>query len=354
MNRRQALQCLGIFPGAVGSLLGQLTETASFLSQYPAFDLHCHPGAFHRRGMPDYAGDQAFTKTTSDMRAGGLTAAFFSIVADTKLLTRGPQGIVVSEQKLSEGETWADCEKQLNTFDELTKRENIGLATGLAHMQELRKQGQTAAFLSCEGAHGLEGRLDRLDALYGRGVRSLQLVHYAQNTLGDVQTLPPVYNGLSDFGRDVVRRMNRLGMLVDVAHASFATVKATVDITSAPITLSHSHLQSTSSPHPRLISVEHARLVSSTGGLIGAWPSGFANRTFADFVDQTMRLIDAVGVDHVGLGTDMDGNFEPVFSNYRQLPDWVTGLRSKGLSEADLAKVVGGNALGVLGQVLKT
>jgi microsomal dipeptidase-like Zn-dependent dipeptidase len=79
--------------------------------------------------------------------------------------------------------------------------------------------------------------------------------------------------------------------------------------TSAPIILSHSHLQSEYSQHPRLITVEHARLVASTGGVIGAWPSGFANRTFADFVDQTMRLVDAVGVDHVGLGTDMDGNF---------------------------------------------
>ena len=67
-----------------------------------------------------------------------------------------------------------------------------------------------------------------------------------------------------------------------------------------------------------------------------------------------MRLIDVVGVDHVGLGTDMDGNFEPVSSNSRQLPDWVAGLQSKGLSEADLAKVVGGNALRILGQVLKT
>lgn len=353
MNRRQALQRLGVFPAAVATLLGQRTEKASVLRQYPAFDLHCHPGAFHRRGMPDYVGDQAFTKTTSDMRAGGLTAAFFSIVGDVKLLTRDAKGIVVSDRKLSDGEAWADSEKQLNVFDELAKRENISLVTSPVHMQQLHKRGQIAAFLSCEGGHGLEGRLDRLDDLYARGVRSLQLVHYAQNTLGDVQTLPAVYNGLSAFGRDVVRRMNRLGMVVDVAHASFPTVKAAVDSTTAPILLSHSHLQSDTSPHPRLITVEHARLVSSTGGLIGAWPSGFANRTFADFVDQTMRLIDAVGVDHVGLGTDMDGNFEPVFSSYRQLPDWVTGLRSKGLSEAHLAKVVGGNALRILGQVLK-
>ena len=354
MNRRQALQRLAIFPAAAASLLRQSTGAVSFLRHYPSFDLHCHPGAFYGRGTPDYPGDPAFTKTTSEMRTGGLTAAFFSIVADAQLLTRGAKGIVVSDRKLSEGEAWADSEKQLHTFDELAKRANVGLATSTVQMQQLRERGQIAAFLSCEGGHGLEGRLDRLDALYARGVRSLQLVHYAQNTLGDVQTLPAVYNGLSAFGRDVVRRLNRLGMVVDVAHASFATVKATVETTTAPIMLSHSHLQSDTSPHPRLITVEHARLVSSTGGLIGAWPSGFANRTFADFVDQTMRLIDAVGVDHVGLGTDMDGNFQPVFSSYRQLPDWVTGLQSKGLSEADLAKVVGGNALRVLGQVLQT
>ena len=353
MNRRQALQRLGVFPLAVPWLLGQLRGAASFLSHYPAFDLHCHPGAFDRSGRPNYVDDQAFTKTTADMLAGGLTAAFFSIVGDAALLSRDAKGIVVSNRKLSEGEAWAVSEKQLNTFDELSKRANLRLATSVVHMQQLHKRGQIAAFLSCEGAHGLEGRLDHLDDLYARGVRSVQLVHYAQNTLGDVQTLPPVYNGLSAFGRDVVRRMNQLGMVVDVAHASFATVKATVDIASAPIMLSHTHLQSDTSPHPRLITVEHARLVSSTGGLIGAWPSGFANRTFSDFVDQTMRLIDAVGVDHVGLGTDMDGNFKPVFSNYRQLPDWVTGLRSKGLSEADVAKVIGGNSVRVLNTVLK-
>ena len=315
MNRRQVLKRLGAFSIVSAPLLGQGTEAVSFLSQHPAFDLHCHPGALHHRGMPDYTGDQAFTQTTSDMRAGGLTAAFFSIVGDTSLLTRDAKGIVVSNRKLSEGEAWANCERQLETFDELAKRENIGVATSTMQMQELRKRAEIAAFLSCEGGHGLEGRLDRLDDLYARRVRSVQLAHYAQNTLGDVQTQAPVYNGLSAFGRDVVRRMNHLGMIVDVAHASFLTVKATVDITTAPIMLSHSHLQSNTSPHPRLITVEHAQLVSSTGGLIGAWPSGFANRTFADFVDQTMRLIDAVGVDHVGLGTDMDGNFKPVFSS---------------------------------------
>ena len=232
-------------------------------------------------------------------------------------------------------------------------REKIGFASSVRQMEAIRNRSQLAAFLSCEGGDCLEGNVGRLDDLYQRGVRSFQLVHYAQNALGDLQTQPPVHNGLSTFGRDVVRRANRLGMLVDVAHAAFSTVKATVDSTTAPIVLSHSHLQSESSPHPRLITVEHARLVASTGGVIGAWPFGFANRTFADFVDQTMRLVDAVGVDHVGLGTDMDSNFKPVFSTYRQLPDWIAALRAMGLSEGDVAKIAGGNALRVLQKVLK-
>lgn len=350
MNRRQALQRLGALSVAA-PLLGQ-GDARAFLTRHPSFDLHSHPGAFHH-ALPRDAGLPAFHQTTADMRAGGLTAAFFAIVADRKLLTRDAAGNIVPAGKLPEGEAWADCVMQLDNFDKLSNREHIPLATSVAQMQEFRRRGDLAAFLACEGGHGLEGKLAHLDDLYARGVRSLQLAHYAQNTLCDLQTLPAVYNGLSPFGRDVVRRMNRLGMVVDVAHASYASVKAAVGITTAPIMLSHSHLQSKTSPHPRLITVEHARLVSSTGGVIGAWPSGFANRTFADFIDQTMRLIDAVGIDHVGLGTDMDGNYQPVFSSYRQMPDFVAGMRSRGLSEAETAKVAGGNALRLLAAVLK-
>jgi membrane dipeptidase len=351
MNRRLALQRLGFF-SLLRPSLAQLPESVDFLKHHAAFDLHCHPGNFLRRGEANYEGDQAPAGTISEMRDGSLAAGFFSIVADSKILGRDAKGIVVN-RAFAAGEPWADCKRQLTNFDDLVRREKIGFASSVRQMEAVRNRGQLAAFLSCEGGDCLEGKVERLDDLYQRGVRSFQLVHYAQNTLGDSQTNPPVYNGLSTFGRDVVRRLNRLGMVVDVAHATFATVKATVDSTTAPIVLSHSHLQSESTPHPRLITVEHARLIASTGGVIGAWPSGFANRTFADFVDQTMRLVDAVDVDHVGLGTDMDGNFQPVFSTYRQLPDWIAALRAKGLSEGDVAKIAGGNALRVLQQVLK-
>jgi membrane dipeptidase len=184
------------------------------------------------------------------MREGGLAAGFFSIIGDARILGRDAKGERVVNRALAAGEPWADCENQLTTFDDLLRREKISLASSVRQMEAVRSRGQLAAFLSCEGGDCLEGNVGRLGDLYQRGVRSLQLVHYAQNTLGDLQTQPPVYNGLSAFGREVVRRMNSLGMLVDVAHAAFTTVKGTVDSTTAPIVLSHSDLQRESPRNP--------------------------------------------------------------------------------------------------------
>ena len=120
-----------------------------------------------------------------------------------------------------------------------------------------------------------------------------------------------------------------------------------------PIILSHSILQ-TAGNRPlskRAITVEHANVVAQTGGVIGAWPSGF-NISFEDFIDNTLRLVDAVGVEHVGLGTDMDGNFKPVFASYLQLPQWIDALKAKGLKEEEVKLLVGGNANRVLMKVL--
>lgn len=142
-------------------------------------------------------------------------------------------------------------------------------------------------------------------------------------------------------------------MVIDVAHASFETTKVVADTSNAPIILSHSMLVNDSN-HPlarRLISVDHAKVIAQTGGVIGAWPSGL-NKSFDDFIENTLKLIDVVGIDHVGLGTDMDGNFKPVFNSYLQMPQWIEGLKAKGLKDEDVGKVVGGNVKRVLEKIL--
>ncbi len=308
-----------------------------------AFDLHTHPGAFFRRGTPEASAPDAEKRTVSDMRVGALTGAFFSIVSDGPLIQLTDKGVVV-RGAFAPGEGARDYERQLALFkDMLTKVPAFHAKTAL-DLLRAKRVGTVAAFLGCEGGECLDGQPERVHQLYADGVRSIQLVHYVPSALGDLQTQPAQHNGLSAFGKSVVKEMNKADMLIDVAHAAMSTVRDVVALTDAPIMLSHSLLAMEPDRllAARAITPEHAKLVSGTGGVIGMWPSGF-NKSFEEFVDNTKRLIDVVGIDHVGLGTDMDGNLRPVFTSFRQLKDWRAGLRAKGLSDEDVEKVLGGN-----------
>ena len=316
------------------------------------FDLHSHPGATFRKGRPEYLGDDAHRKTVASMQAGGLTGAFFSLVADGPLIELTPTG-VVTHGGYAKGDAAREYERQINDLKALLGTTTAFVATRASDLLRAQKERTVAAYLACEGGEFLEGDAGRVDQLYADGVRSLQLVHYVPNVLGDLQTQPRQHGGLSAAGKAVVKRLTAKGMVIDVAHASFETVRDVASQSSAPIILSHSILKMDDARllAARAITVEHAKLVANTGGVIGAWPSGF-NTSFDEFVSNTMRLIEIVGVDHVGLGTDMDGNLKPVLGDYRQLPDWLTALRSKGLSASDVAKVAGGNMQRVLSQVI--
>ncbi len=318
---------------------------------YRAFDFHAHPGRFYARGTPGFENDNGILKTVNEMNSSQMAGAFFSLVADTLLLQVGATGITVT-RAYKPGEGWAEYNRQLAQIKEVFKANSIFHATQAGDLNG--KHAGVAAFLAVEGGDLLEGSVDRLDQVHKDGVRSIQLVHYAPNDLGDLQTENAMFNGLSSFGKNVVRKMNKLGMVIDAAHASYPTTKAIADTTDAPIILSHSVLEM-EADRPiakRAISKEHAKVVAQTGGVIGMWPSGF-NKSFDEFVDNTMRMIDVAGVDHVGLGTDMDSNFRPVLSSYTQVATWAEALQAKGLSAEDVLKVTGGNAARVLKKVIK-
>ncbi len=318
-----------------------------------SFDLHTHPGAFFNAGKSGYVAD-SLRGTVTGMRRGRLSGAFFSLVGDAPLIELTPTG-VKTRGSYAPGEARTEYTRQLTLLRQqlAAVSDSAFLATTAADLRRAQREQRVAAFLGCEGGEFLDGDVDRLDAMYADGLRSLQIVHYVPSALGDLQTQPPQHNGLSAFGKNVVKRCNARRVLVDVAHASFATVRDVVSLTTAPIILSHSILSLDGNRllAARAISVEHAKLVASTGGVIGAWPSGF-NRSFDEFADNTKRLVDVVGVDHVGLGTDMDGNLEPVFADYKQLGTWADALVQRGLSRSDAEKVLGGNMLRVLQRVI--
>lgn len=353
INRRRFLQDslvatagLSLVPAAIaaGEALGQGGPIL--------FDLHAHPGAFFSKGRPEYTGDAAVVKTVAGMRDAKLTGAFFSLVADYPLIERTPTGIV-PRGAYGAGDGAREYSRQLSILRELLTATPAFLATRSSDLLRAQREQKVAAFLACEGGEFLDGKPERIDQLYADGVRSLQLVHYVPSALGDLQTQPRQHGGLSAFGKSVVKRATAAGIVLDVAHAAFDTVRDVASQTSAPLILSHSILKIDDSRPlaARAVSEEHAKLVARTGGVIGAWPSGF-NASFDEFVDNTKRLIDVVGIDHVGLGTDMDSNFKPVLSAYAQVTDWADGLQAKGLTRSDVAKVLGGNMQRVLTQVV--
>ncbi|WP_422003884.1 dipeptidase [Roseivirga pacifica] len=347
LNRKNFLKRAGLLSGAaITSPMWPLFTQQSTANTI--IDLHAHPGLFFRKDTDMYPGDQALNQRLADIKNTGVKVVFMSLVADSPLLVRTPTGIEV-KGSFAKGDGWAEFQKQLKFFNDLI----ITQGFSVINSNRAIDTNTTKILLTCEGGDFLDGDVNNIEKAYNSGLRSIQLVHYAQNNLGDLQTQSAVYNGLSDFGKSVTKRMNELGMVIDVAHASFKTVADVAEITTAPIILSHSILKA-EADRPiaiRAITPDHAKLVAQTGGVIGAWPSGFSF-SMEDFVDNTMRLIDLVGIEHVGLGTDMDANFKPVITSYSDIKTWAELLESKGLSKTEVNKILGGNAQRVLKQVL--
>lgn len=319
-------------------------------ASYFTFDLHTHPGQLFASANSGFGDSIGSTKTLNEMRQTQLSGAFFSLVADSPLIKLGATGIVVTG-KFAAGEAWKEYQRQMKVMKDYLATTSVEIGTQKTNLDN--NNSSLTAYLAVEGGDFLESNPDKVDEVYRDGVRSIQLVHYVPNNVGDLQTANPTNNGLSSFGKEVVKKMNKLGMLIDVAHASHQTVKDVVALTDSPIMLSHSIL-AMEPDRPiakRAISKEHAKLIADTNGVIGAWPSGF-NKSFDEYVDNILRLIEVVGIDHVGIGTDMDGNFKAVLSSYQQYPTLAESLKAKGLLQTDVEKVMGGNARRVLNKIL--
>lgn len=352
-TRKQFIkQACALAAGASWLSLDSLTSLGQSAPATPLyFDFHCHPGwsMTDRQFINNTESD--LTQTVSGMTKGHLTGGFLALIADAPLIKPGPKGIIVT-RTYSPGDGWAEYKRQLQQLRNVFGDLSIPLSTDLQSLGT-RSSGPVG-YIAVEGGDFLDGQVHRIDEAYQDGVRSIQLVHYAPNDLGDLQTAPPNVNGLSAFGKDVVRKMNELGMAIDVAHASFETTKAVALLTKAPIILSHS-LLALEPDRPiavRAISNEHAKLVADTGGVIGAWPSGF-NKSFDEFIDNIQRLVDVVGIDHVGIGTDMSANFKPVMTSYSQFPQVADALKAKGYSATEVAKIMGQNAKTVLAKIAR-
>jgi membrane dipeptidase len=327
----------------------------------PRIDLHSHAGRCFLAGLPAghsmvaALGAPLIADAVLAAQSAGMTALVLSAVADFAVLRPDPTTGLRAGRDFRAGEAYADYQRQLAGIREAAAEAGAEVARSPADLDQAARDGRTVVLLGCEGGDFLEGDLRRLEEARAAGLTVLTLVHYRVNEIGDVQTETPVHDGLSRFGREVVAECNRLGIVVDCAHASFATTVAVLEASSQPVIISHGQLgypeADSGTGHPRLMTARHAVAVAEAGGLIGAWPSGFTSRSLADFGTEIIRLAEVAGPDHVALGTDLDGNYRPVLTSYDQLDDLAGLLHDRGLPSAYVHQILGGNALKLLGHV---
>jgi membrane dipeptidase len=335
------LMCLSACPPARGSPQ-QHSDARRAIESGPSVDIHSHAGSIASPGRIHSGGP--FGAVARPMQQGGMAAICLAVVSD------GPTHRVMSDGRIhpyrqpDPGELYQYGQLAFSRVHDLARDQGLTLIKDAAGLRAARA-GTASAIIAAEGADFLEGRVDRVDETYAKwSLRHLQLTHYRVNELGDIQTETPVHGGLTDVGAEVIRRCNRVGIVVDVAHGTYDLVVRAASVTSKPLVLSHTSLSNNPSRYSRRITPEHARAVAATGGVVGVWPPFAEFPSLPAMATGMARMVDAVGIDHVGLGSDMRGLVGPsVLPDYDQLPGLAEALIGIGFSVPDAAKVLGGN-----------
>jgi membrane dipeptidase len=338
-----AAACAG--PTASGSAQRErdlMAQAASVVTGSPTVDLHAHPGGFTRART-----GQLSTTALDDMRRGGVDAAFFSVVTDGPVIRREPGGIRTYREPRP-GELHRSA---LGQAERVRVRAHEGRLTLLLEPGDLvtaRRAGLPGALLALEGGDALEGLVARVREFHALGVRSIQLMHYRINELGDIQTAPAQHGGLTPRGHDVLAEMNRLGLVVDGAHAAPQTLRDILAASRAPIIVSHTG-PAALRPYARHLADDLLQAVAARDGVIGIWPLsrgglGSLDQMLAD-IEHVRRL---VGLDHVGIGTDMAGLSRfTVIPTYRDFAPLPAALLARGYGESELTRLLGGNVMRV-------
>lgn len=340
LPRRRFLEWAGAAMAA-----GVLPAQSQPAPRYMA-DMHSHIGMF----KPDFFGFDLH----AHMKATGATLLAWSVTDDNRWIGQTPNGLKQLSQPRP-GELWENFLTRFARYEAMLQKWGVPKALVPADV-DAAVAGTAHVLLATESANFLEGDPSRVAQAHAWGIRHMQMVHYIHSPLGDHQTAEPRHGGLSAVGREVIAQCNRFGIVVDLAHSSPSFVDAAVETAKAPVVWSHSWIsrKAWSWQDPgylaRSLPQAQARRIADTGGAVGLWSSRIRNdpmygvhnvRTFAD---ETMRMCDLVGPEHVAFGTDMEGAGPgPVLSDYADLREVADDLARRGLPEAVLHGILIGN-----------
>ena len=286
------------------------------------------------------------------LRRGGLKAQFWSVYV--------PAGTAET------GDALLQTMQQIEIVKAMLKRypETFEQAATAADVERIVSAGRVASMMGVEGGYSIEEDPANLERLYAAGCRYMTLTHSKSLSWADSATDKPRNGGLTEFGREVIREMNRLGMLVDLSHVSPETMKQALATTQAPVIFSHSSARAICD-HPRNVPDDVLPLVKQNGGVIMVnFYSAFivpteqlkrdrdAAGTIYDVVDHIDYLAKHCGVDHVGIGSDYDGvpRLPDQLESVAAYPRITQLLLERGYDRSAIHRILGGNVLRVLRQ----
>ncbi|MEQ8143117.1 dipeptidase [Streptomyces sp. OP7] len=364
-----------------------LDEARALLAEFPVVDGHNDlPWALREQvtydlDARDISADQSAHLHTDipRLRAGGVGAQFWSVYVRAD----APDPVPATLEQI-------DCVRQLAA----RHPRDLALALTAADMEAARREGRIASLMGAEGGHSIANSLGTLRGLYDLGVRYLTLTHNFNVAWADSATDEPAVGGLSAFGHEVVREMNRLGMLVDLSHVAATTMRDALDTSTAPVIFSHSSARAVCD-HPRNIPDDVLERLPANGGIAMVtfvpkfvlqaavdWTSaadenlrahGFHHldtspeamklhrafeesrprpvATVSTVADHLDHMREVAGIDHLGIGGDYDGTaFTPDgLDDVSGYPRLIAELLDRGWSRADLSKLTWQNAVRVLG-----
>jgi len=320
------------------------------------------------------------------MKKGGLTAEFFSLYVRPWYVEHG-----------------GSARRTLDMIDSVYRAverhpNDLMIATSAADIRRAKRSGKIAALMGIEGGHAIEDSLPTLREFYRLGVRYMTLTWNNTNNWADSNRGPKKHNGLSDFGKEVVREMNRLGMLVDISHVSDDTMNDALDVSTAPIIASHSSARALSNV-PRNIPDDILKRIAKNGGVVQVnFYSMFVDEKtvrpqveerdkrlkaqqdainekykndpergaeegdkleaanplpplpISKLIDHIDHIVKVAGIDHVGIGADFDGanDMPEGAQDVSMLPNITYELLKRGYSERDIRKILGENVLRVM------
>jgi membrane dipeptidase len=297
------------------------------------------------------------------LRQGGLGGQFWSVYTPSTMMDKEATRVTL---------------EQIDTVHRMTRKwpETFQLALTADGVEQAFKAGKIASMIGMEGGHSIDNSLPTLRMFYALGARYMTLTHNGNLRWADAAADKPAHGGLTRFGEEVVREMNRLGMLVDLSHVSPETMEDALRVTEAPVIFSHSSARAICNV-PRNVPDNVLQMVAKNGGVVMvAFVPGFISQAVADFdakpeadrqgmsppkatIAQVADHIDHIrkvaGIDHIGFGADFDGITQVVegLEDVSKYPDLTAELLKRGYKDEDIKKILGLNVLRAMRQAEK-